>query len=79
MPPAKFGGDPVVRHDHWNDGNRGKENTYDTAQSGARKEGNNCKDNSCDGYASDKKGGAKEVHEDSMFVAMASDVTSRAR
>ena len=59
MPPAKLSSNLVVKHDHWDDGNRCKKNTNDTAQSGARKEGNNGKQNCCDGYAGDQKGGAK--------------------
>lgn len=43
MPPAKSSSDLVVKHDHWDDGNRCKKTAYYSAQSGARKEGNNGK------------------------------------
>ncbi len=54
MPSIILSDDFVVKYHHWEDGNRCKENTNDTAQSGAPKERDDGKQNRSDNYAEDQ-------------------------
>ena len=68
MPLIILSGDFVVKHNHWDDGNRCKENTNDTAQSCAAKESDDGKQNRCDDYAEDQNVGERVFKVDVLSI-----------